>query len=98
MNRSSSFGQAQRRVNGHEVRPGVPDRVKDVVVAERHVCLGFQTAQETEAGRTAWRTGEIYPDHDQIISLSLSPDDEVETLQRWTPGWRSGKPSRESRG
>lgn len=53
MNRSSSFGQAQRRVNGHEVRPGVPDRVKDVVVAERHVCLGFQTAQETDAGRTA---------------------------------------------
>jgi len=53
MNRSSSFGQAQRRVNGHEVRPGVPDRVKDVVVAERHVCLGFQTAQETDSGRTA---------------------------------------------
>jgi len=65
MDGSPSFGQAQRRVNGHEVGPRVPDRVKNVLVAERNVCRCAQAAQEAHASRPAWRTGEIDTDNDQ---------------------------------
>jgi hypothetical protein len=65
MDRPSSFGQAERSVNGNEVGLCLMDHVQDVFIAERNVRVSPQAAKETHTGRTARRTREVYADNDK---------------------------------
>ena len=75
--RPPSFGQAERRVNGNEVGPGLMDRVQDVLIAARDSRVGPQATQEAYTGRTARRTGEVYAEHNKRFAVrrndSLAP-------------------------
>jgi hypothetical protein len=59
MDGASAFGQAQRRVNGNEVRLCLMDRLQDVVITERDVRVSPQATQETDTCRPAGRTGQV---------------------------------------
>ena len=61
----SPFGQAERSIDGNEVRLGLLDGVEDVVIAERDVRLRPQAAKKTQTCRTARRTCKIDPENNK---------------------------------
>ncbi len=65
----SPFGQAERSINGNEVRLCLMHRVQDVVIAERDARVRPQAAKETQACRAARRPGEIDPEHNKRFAV-----------------------------
>jgi len=67
--RPSSFGQAERSIDGNEIGPGLSYLVQYVFIAERDVGLRPQAAKETETGRTARRTCEVDPKNNKWFAV-----------------------------
>ena len=67
--RPSSFGQAERSIDGNEIGPGLSYLVQYVVIAERDVRVGPQAAKKTDTGRTARRTCEVDPKNDKWLAV-----------------------------
>src|SRR5437867_7209158 len=66
--RPSSFGQAERSIDGNEIGPGLSYLVQYVVIAERDVRVGPQAAKKTDTGRTARRTCDVDPKNDKSLA------------------------------
>jgi len=72
MDRPSPFGQAERSIDGNEVRLCLLDRVQYVVIAERDVRVRSQAAKKTQTCRTARRTREVDAENDKRFSAAHS--------------------------
>ena len=61
MDRPPPFGQAERSIDGNEVRLCLMHCVQDVFIAERDVRVRPRAAKKTQTCRTARRTREVDP-------------------------------------